>query len=156
SAAHTLLFPVDALLHADRCARILAQDFAERRAGGFLLTERRERLTEPQQRVRRLGGGFVFGRHVEEALGGVAVALTLEQALPQPVLCLRRHPIVGIALEETAEAILGERVVAAQDVAVGEIVAVLRAVGGRQRRDLRTSAVRTARRSARIGLAGRA
>src|SRR4051794_22560714 len=48
SAADTLLFPVDALLHADRCARIFAQDLAERCTGGFLLAERRERLTEPQ------------------------------------------------------------------------------------------------------------
>src|SRR5439155_22424179 len=60
SAADTLLFPVNALLHADRGARILAQNLAERGAGGFLLAQRSERLPEPQQRFGRLGGGLVF------------------------------------------------------------------------------------------------
>src|SRR6202011_905431 len=62
SAADTLLFPIDALLHAQRRARIFAQHLAERRAGGLLLAQHRERLAEPQQRVGRLGGGFVPGR----------------------------------------------------------------------------------------------
>src|SRR3984893_2618420 len=43
SAVGTLLFPVDALLHAHRGARIFAQHFAERGAGRFLLAERRKR-----------------------------------------------------------------------------------------------------------------
>src|SRR4051812_6762591 len=37
SAAHTLLFPLDALLHDERRARILASDSGERGAGRFLL-----------------------------------------------------------------------------------------------------------------------
>ena len=55
SAADTLLFSLDTLLHAGRCTGKFAQDLTERRAGGFLLAERGERLSEPQQRVRRLG-----------------------------------------------------------------------------------------------------
>src|SRR5262245_8187520 len=54
SAADTLLFPVDALLHVDRRARIFAQNLGERRAGRFLLAHRRQRLPEPQQRIGRL------------------------------------------------------------------------------------------------------
>src|SRR5262249_20217644 len=49
-------------------------------------------------------------------------------------------PIVREVTQEEPEAVLGERVVLAQDVAVGEIVGVLGAVGGRQRRDLRAAA----------------
>src|SRR5262249_2292846 len=77
SAADTLLFPVDTLLHGDRCARIFARDLAERGARGLLLAERGERLPKAQQCVGRLGGGLVFGRDVEEGFGGVAVALAL-------------------------------------------------------------------------------
>src|ERR1700675_1379332 len=51
SAVGTLLFPVDALLHAHRGARIFAQPLAERGAGRFLFAERRERHAEPQQRI---------------------------------------------------------------------------------------------------------
>src|SRR5580704_9862811 len=43
SAVGTLLFPVDALLHAQRGARIFAQHLAERGTGGFFLAERRKR-----------------------------------------------------------------------------------------------------------------
>src|SRR5882757_8329112 len=100
SAADTLLFPVDALLHADRRARIFAQDLAERRTGRFLLAERRERLPEPQQGVGRLRGRLELGRDVEEGLGGVAVALALEQAFAQPVLRLGRHPVARIPAQE--------------------------------------------------------
>src|SRR5262249_43742782 len=51
SAADTLLFPLDALLHDRRGARELAHDFAKRRAGRFLLAERGERLPEAQQGI---------------------------------------------------------------------------------------------------------
>ncbi len=40
SAADTLLFSLDPLLHRGRCARKFAQDFSERRAGRVLLPER--------------------------------------------------------------------------------------------------------------------
>ena len=61
-----------------------AQDFAERRAGRFLLAERGKRLPEAQQRVGRLGGGFVFGRDVEEGFRRVTETLALEQAFAEP------------------------------------------------------------------------
>src|SRR6266404_5892837 len=56
SAADTLLFPINALLHAHRRARIFARDLGERRAGRFLLAQGRERLAEAEQRIGRLGG----------------------------------------------------------------------------------------------------
>src|SRR5271170_8221880 len=73
SAVGTLLFPVHALFYGGRGARIFAQHLAERGAGRFLLAERRKRLTEPQQRVRRARGRLIFGGDREERLGGVAV-----------------------------------------------------------------------------------
>src|ERR1700730_14831455 len=121
SAAGTLLFPVDALLHAERRTGIFAQHLSERRAGGLLLAEHRERLAEPQQRVGRLGGGFIFGRDVEEGFGGVAIALPLEQAFAEPILGLGRHPVAGIFAQEGAESVFRQRIVLAQDVAVGEV-----------------------------------
>src|SRR5882672_5872211 len=80
SAADTLLFSLDTLLHARRRARKLAHDFAERRAGRFLLAELRKRLPKAKQRIGRLGGGFEFGRDVEEDFRRVTKALALEQA----------------------------------------------------------------------------
>src|SRR3954470_771881 len=93
SAAGTLLFPVDALLHSDRGPRIFSQHFAERGAGGFLLAQGRERLAKTQQRLGRPAGGFVFGRHGQEGFRGVAVLLTLEQALAQPIIGVGRQPV---------------------------------------------------------------
>src|SRR5262249_43391132 len=145
SAADTLLFPVDALLHADRRARIFAQDLAERRAGGLFCAHGGERLAKPKQRVGRPRGGLVLGRHIEKGFGGVAVALPLEQALAQPILRIGREPIARIPAEEASETLLGQRVVLAQDVAVGKVVSVLGAVGGRQRRDLAARPARIAR-----------
>src|SRR5262249_5193936 len=108
SAVDALLFTVDALLHADRRARIFAQDLAQRCAGRLPLAERRERLAKPKQCIRRLGRGFVFGRDIEEGFGGVTVALALEQTFAKPVLHLRHHPIVRVFAQEDAEAFLGE------------------------------------------------
>src|SRR3954462_10997897 len=51
SAAGTLLFPVDALLHGHGGTRIFAQHLAKRSAGRFLLAQSRERLSEAQQRL---------------------------------------------------------------------------------------------------------
>src|ERR1700722_18392774 len=70
STMDTLLFPVHVLLHARRGARIFAQHLAQRGAGGFLSAKGGERLAEPQQRVGRPRGGFVFCRHREEGFGG--------------------------------------------------------------------------------------
>src|SRR6476646_466392 len=61
SAADTLLFSLDTLLHPRRCTRKFTQDFAERRARRFLLAERGKRLSKPQERLRRLGASLVFG-----------------------------------------------------------------------------------------------
>src|SRR5215203_3323778 len=66
SAADTLLFPFDALLHADGRPRIFAQDLAERGAGRFLLAQCGERLAEPKERIRRLAGGLKFCRDGKE------------------------------------------------------------------------------------------
>jgi len=55
------LFTFDALLHADRGARILAQDFAKRGAGRLPFAQGAQRLAEPQQCVGCLGGRFVSG-----------------------------------------------------------------------------------------------
>src|SRR5690348_5108403 len=62
SAVDTLLFTVDALLHADRCPWIFARDLGKRGAGRLLLTHRGERLPKPKQRVGRTRRGLVFGR----------------------------------------------------------------------------------------------
>src|SRR6202047_474423 len=136
SAADTLLFPVDALLHAERRAGIFAQHLSERRAGRLLLAQHRERLTEPQQRVGRLGGGLIFGRDIEEGFGGVAIALPLEQAFAEPILGVGRHPVAGIFAQEGAKSVLRQRIVLAQDIAIGEVVIILRAVRRRQCRHL--------------------
>src|ERR1700741_3909584 len=93
SAVGTLLFPVDALLHAHRGARIFAQHLAQRSTGGFLFTERRERHAESQQRIGGARRGVVLGRHGEKSLRGVAIALALEQGFAHPELRLGRQAI---------------------------------------------------------------
>src|SRR5580658_5727576 len=90
SAVGTLLFPVDALLHAHRGARIFAQHFAQRSAGRFLFAERRKRHAEPQQRIGGPRGGVVFRRHRKEGFRGVAIALALKQGFAPPVLRVGR------------------------------------------------------------------
>src|SRR5262245_11203775 len=61
SAADAFLLTLDALSDRDRCARILAQHFRERRAGGFALAQLGKRLAEPQQRIRSARAGLVLG-----------------------------------------------------------------------------------------------
>src|SRR5262249_15324520 len=133
SATDTLLFSLDALLHARRCARVLAQDLAERRAGRLLLAERGERLSEAQQRIGCLAGGFKLGRDVEEHFRRVAKALPLEQAFAQPIVGIAGQPIAGMLAQEVAEAFFRQRVIPAQHVPVGEVVFVARALRRRQR-----------------------
>src|ERR1700694_262337 len=96
SAVGTLLFPVDALFHAQRGARIFAQHLAQRSAGRLLLAKGGNRHAEPQQRIGRTRGGLVFGGHGEERFRGIAIALALEQRLAEPVLRLGRHPVARI------------------------------------------------------------
>src|SRR5215217_6515453 len=84
-AADTLLFPLRGLLHVGRRLRIFAGNLAQGRARGLLLVQRGKRLAEPQQRVRRLAGRLVLGRHGQKRLRGLAIALALEQAFAEPV-----------------------------------------------------------------------
>src|SRR5262249_42702126 len=151
SAADTLLFSLDPLFHARRCAREFALHLAERRAGRLFLAQQGERLPEAKQRIRRLGAGFEFGRDVEESFRGIAEALALEQTLAHPIGGVAGQPIVGIFGEEAAEAVFGERVVAAQNVAVGEFEFVARALRRRQRRGGRRAGIGAARRRRRGG-----
>src|SRR5262245_54821032 len=133
SAADTLLFSLDPLPHRGRRARKFAHDFSERRAGRLLLAERRKRLSEAQKRIGRLGGGFVFGRDVEEGFRRVAEAVALEHAFAEPIGGVAGEPIIGILAQETVEGVFGERVVLAQHIAVSEIVFVARGLRGRER-----------------------
>src|SRR5579862_1043490 len=103
SAVGTLLFPIHALLHIERGARVFAQHFAERSAGRFFFAKRRERHSEFQQRVGCARVRVVFGRDGEEGFRGVAILLTLEQALAEPVLRLWRQPIARMLFQEGAE-----------------------------------------------------
>src|SRR5580693_5366488 len=107
SAVGTLLFPIDALLHAHRGARVFAQYLAQRGAGGFLLAERRERHAEPQQRIGRPRRGVILRRYGEEGFRGIAIALALEQRFSHPELCVRRQAIARILAQEIGELIRG-------------------------------------------------
>src|SRR5579871_2235562 len=133
SAMATLLFPLHGLLHACRRVRIFAQHFAERGAGRFLFAQGRQRLPEPQQRLRRARTGFIFGGHGKKGFGGVPILLPLEQALAQPVESFRRQAVAGEFVQEQPERVGGERIVLVQHVAVSEVVGVLGGVARRQR-----------------------
>src|SRR5262245_51046027 len=133
SAAGTLLFSLDPLLHVRRSARKFAQHLAERRAGSLFLAEHGERLSEAGQRIGRLGVRFVFGRDVEQGFRRIAVALALKLALAEPESGIAGEPIVGIFAQEVAEAVLVEGIVLAQHVTVGEVVFVARRLRRRQR-----------------------
>src|ERR1041385_137970 len=56
SAVATLLFLRHVVLHLRGRLRILAADLSQGRAGRLLLVQRAQRLTETQQRLRRLAG----------------------------------------------------------------------------------------------------
>src|SRR5580700_10946280 len=145
SAVGTLLFPVDALLHAHRGARIFAQHLAQRGAGGFLFAERRKRHAEPQQRLGRPRGGVIFCRHGEEGFRGIAIALALEQCFAHPELRLGRQAIARILAQERSELIRGGTIVLVLKVAVSEIEFVLGRITRRQRRLHSAGAARIAR-----------
>src|SRR5215510_7940988 len=145
SAADTLLFSLDPLPHRGRRARKFAQDFSERRAGRLLLAERGKRLSEAQKRIGRLGGGFVFGRDVEEGFRRVAEAVALEHALAEPIGGVADEPIIGIFAQEAMEGVFGERVVLAQHIAISEVIFVARGLRGRERGE-RAAASRVGRR----------
>src|SRR5579872_2063732 len=61
SAMATLLFSIHRLLYVGGSMRIFAQNFAERRTGGFLLAQSGQRLAEPQQGLGRARRRLVFG-----------------------------------------------------------------------------------------------
>src|ERR1700730_9818197 len=103
SAVGTLLFPVDALLHAHRGARIFAQHLTQRSTGGFFFAERRKRHAEPQQCIGRPRGGVIFRRHGEEGFRGIAIALALKQGFAHPELRLGRQAIGRILAQEGRE-----------------------------------------------------
>src|ERR1700722_8270268 len=103
SAVGTLLFPVDALLHTHRGARIFAQHLTQRSTGGFLFAERRQRHAEPQQRIGCPRGGVIFRRHGEEGFRGIAIALALKQGFAHPELRLERQAIGRILPQERRE-----------------------------------------------------
>src|ERR1700761_3850926 len=98
SALDPLLLAIDSRFDAVGGARIFPRHLAEGGAGGFFFLKRRQRLAEPQQRVRRLGRFVVFAGHRQKGFGGLAVLLALEQTLAEPVLRVRNQRIVRIFL----------------------------------------------------------
>src|ERR1700686_2356652 len=145
SAVGTLLFPVDALLHAQRGARVFAQHLAQRGAGRFLFAERRQRHAEPQKRIGRPRSGVILRRHGKEGFRGVAIALALEQCFAPPELCGGRQAIARILAQEIRELIRGGTIVLVLEVAVSEIEFVLGRIARRQRRLHGAGAARIAR-----------
>src|ERR1700719_2368859 len=123
SAVGTLLFPVDALLHAHRGARIFAQHLAQRSTGGFFFAERRKRHAEPQQRIGRPRGGVVLRRHGEEGFRGIALAL--KQGFAHPELRLGRQAIGRILAQEGRELVRRGTIVLVLQIAISEIEFVL-------------------------------
>src|SRR3984893_8742923 len=131
-ALNPLLLTVDGCFDAARGARIFPRHFAECRAGGLLLLQRRQRLSEPQQLVGRLARSIEFGGDAEEGFRGVAILLALEEALAEPILRVRDQGIAGIFLREVAHGFFGQRIILALHVADAEIELVLRGCRGRQ------------------------
>src|SRR5262245_48665561 len=79
SAVGAFLFTVDALLHAERSARIFPQHLAKRGACRFFFAQGRKRLPQPQQRVRCARGVLVFGGNGEKGFRSVAILFVLKQ-----------------------------------------------------------------------------
>src|SRR5882762_4683868 len=150
-ALNPLLLTVDRGFDARRGPRILPRHFAERGTGGFLFLQRRQRLAEPQQGIRRLGGLVEFGGHAEEGFRGVAILLALEVAFAEPVLRVRDQGIARIFLREIFHGLFGQRIVLALHVADAEIELVLWRRRGRQRRQRGAGAGRTRRRQRAAG-----
>src|SRR5579864_3081127 len=145
SAVGTLLFPLHVLLYRKRSARIFAHHLAERSASRFFLAECRQRLAEPQQRIRRPRRGLVFGRDGEERLGRVMILLALEQRLTEPILCLGREAVARMLVQELAISLRRVGIVLVHEIVMGELELVFRRGVRRQRCDC-TGAVRIGRR----------
>src|SRR3569832_1739108 len=151
-----LLLLRDRALHAGGRLRIFAADLGERGAGRFLLLQRRKRLAETQQRIRRLAGMLVLGRYGEEGLGRVAIVLLLIERLAHPVLRVRDQLVLGIFADEVAEGLRREAVILVQHIAIGEVVFVLWLGRRRQGREPRAGRARIAlRRRRQLAACGR-
>src|ERR1019366_2077317 len=131
-ALNPLLLTVHSRFDAAGGAGIFPRHLAERRAGGLLLFQGRQRLSQPQQCVRAFRRFIEFGGHREEGFRGVAIALALEKALAEPVLGVRQQGIAGVFLREVAHGLFGERIVLALHIADAEIEFVLRNCRRRQ------------------------
>src|ERR1700676_621797 len=92
-ALNPLLLTVHGRFDAARGARIFPRHLAKRSAGSLLLLQGRQRLSEPQQGIRRLRRFVEFGGYREKGFGRVAITLPLEKALAQPVFRIRRQGI---------------------------------------------------------------
>src|SRR5579859_124235 len=149
SALDPLLLAVDGGFDAGGGARIFAHDLAEGGAGGLLLLQCGERLSEPQERIGRLRRLVVLAGDIEEDFGGVAILLALEVAFAEPVLGIAHQGIVRIFLRKILHRVFGERVVLALHVADAEIVFVARRVRGRRGDEATAGAVGIARRRGR-------
>src|SRR5450432_4080481 len=152
-ALNPFLLTVDGGFDAARGAGIFPVHFAERRTGGLLFLQSRQRLTEPQQRVGRLCRFIEFGGDAEEGFRGVAILLALEKALAEPVLRVGDQGIAGIFLREVAHGFFGQRIILALHVADTEIELVLRGRRWRQRGQRRTRAGAARRRQGAAGAA---
>src|SRR5512140_1382835 len=154
SALDPFLLAIDGGFDAAGGARIFPQYLAEGGAGGLLLLQRRQRLSEPQQRVRGFRRFIEFGGHPEKGFGGVTVFLALEIALAQPVLRIGDQGIAGIFRSEIAHGLFGQCIVLALHIADAEVELVLWRRRGRQSGQRGTRARRASplgRRTAGIG-----
>src|SRR5262249_42629331 len=57
-----------------------------------------------------------------------------EEGLAEPIVRVRGPRVARVSLEEIAKALLGERIILAQHIAIGEVELVARGGGGRQGR----------------------
>src|SRR3974390_1605960 len=154
SAVLLFQFLRGAAFHAPRRIWVFTADLRQGRTCRFLLMQFGERLAEPQQRIRRLAAVLVLGRHSEEGFRRLAVLLLPEQRVAKPELRVGRKPLLRGFAPEIADGPQGKIVIFVQHVAVSEIVLILRARRGRQRRKL-TGAGSIARgRSRNAGLRG--
>src|SRR6266478_2054669 len=144
-ALNPLLLAVHGLFDAARGARIFPRHLAERRTGGFLLFQGRQRLSEPQQGV----GGFrrfvELGGHAEEGFRGITVLLALEKTLAEPILRVGNQGIARVFLHEVAHGLFGQRIVLALHIADAEIELVPRR-GRRRQGGQRSARPRVSRR----------
>src|SRR5665213_1787915 len=131
-ALNPLLLAVHGRLDAARGTRIFPRHLAKGGAGGLLLLQGRQRLSQPQQGFRSLRRFVEFGRYRKKGLGGVAITLALKKALPQPVLRIRRQRIAGVFFREVAHGLFRQRIILALHVTDTEIEFVFRCRRWRQ------------------------